>query len=198
MKKLGLAALSAFALMAAGGARAAVNLVENGDFDVDTPASSFWPLDWTLFRYDPKFVVGDEIGYVSGPNAANFGVSTLSGFEILSQDIKTVPGKEYILSFDLAESGGDGKNSFGITLARGGPSLFLFDSPAFGFKDYLLTFTATTSVTPISFTGADNGGWFALDNVSVVAAPEPAAWALMLVGFAGLGAALRFRLKAIR
>ncbi len=90
MKKLRLAALTAFALDIAGGARAAVNLVENGDFDVDTPAPGFWPLDWTLSRYDPKFIVGDEIGYVSGPNAANFGVSTLSGFEILSQDIKTV------------------------------------------------------------------------------------------------------------
>jgi hypothetical protein len=198
MKKLRSVALTAFALMSAGGASAAVNLVENGDFDADTPAPSFWPLDWTLFRLDPNFIVGDEIGYVSGPNAANFGVSTFSVLESLSQNIKTIPGKEYTLSFDLAESGGDGKNFFGIILARGGPSLFLFDSPAFGFREYSLTFTAATSVTPISFSGADNGGWFALDNVSVVAAPEPVGWTLMLVGFAGLGAALRFRLGLIR
>ena len=36
---------------------------------------------------------------------------------------------------------------------------------------------------------------FALDDVSLkgMAAPEPSAWALMLVGFGGLGAALRSR-----
>jgi hypothetical protein len=34
---------------------------------------------------------------------------------------------------------------------------------------------------------------FEFDNIAVGGVPEPAAWALMLVGFGGLGAALRFR-----
>jgi len=45
-----------------------------------------------------------------------------------------------------------------------------------------------------TFGGSSNTGY--LDNVSidtVAGAPEPAAWALMLAGFAGLGAALRRR-----
>jgi hypothetical protein len=45
-----------------------------------------------------------------------------------------------------------------------------------------LTFTNTV--------GGGNGGVF-LDNISVSAVPEPAAWALMLSGFFGLGAMVR-------
>ena len=38
---------------------------------------------------------------------------------------------------------------------------------------------------------------FAPDNSNIRAVPEPAAWALMLAGFAGVGAALRQRRRAI-
>jgi len=64
------------------------------------------------------------------------------------------------------------------------------------------TFAPTGGLTQIAFTGQDNQGtgdeYFGLDNIVVTGvptltagAPEPGAWALMLVGLGGLGVALR-------
>jgi hypothetical protein len=36
-----------------------------------------------------------------------------------------------------------------------------------------------------------------LDGVSVTAVPEPAAWAMMLLGFGGIGAAVRYRRRPL-
>ena len=60
-------------------------------------------------------------------------------------------------------------------------------------RNYLGTFTATGSSTTLSFvnlTGGANEGVF-LDAVSVQAVPEPATWAMMLLGFGGIGFAMR-------
>jgi hypothetical protein len=42
-----------------------------------------------------------------------------------------------------------------------------------------------------------NGNDFALDDLHVSAVPEPTSWALMLLGFGGLGAALRARRRTV-
>ena len=57
---------------------------------------------------------------------------------------------------------------------------------------------ATSSSTTLSFASATGTAFGpALDNVSVAAVPEPASWALMLVGFGGLGAVLRRQRRAV-
>jgi hypothetical protein len=64
-----------------------------------------------------------------------------------------------------------------------------------GFTTYSLFFTPTASGTlQLSFgtTSADNIGPL-LDNVSVVAVPEPAAWGMMIGGFGLAGMAVRRR-----
>ena len=48
-----------------------------------------------------------------------------------------------------------------------------------------------------NYAGGGNAGVF-LDNVSVTGGvPEPAAWAMMLIGFSGLGALLRRRRASV-
>lgn len=63
------------------------------------------------------------------------------------------------------------------------------------FTNYSLTFTAVDGGNVQLFIGTDETSVFGpvLDNVSLSATgvPEPASWALMLVGFGGLGAAIR-------
>jgi hypothetical protein len=47
-------------------------------------------------------------------------------------------------------------------------------------------------IRAVNAAGAASGNDFALDNISVAAVPEPAAWAMMLFGFFGLGSMVRF------
>ena len=52
---------------------------------------------------------------------------------------------------------------------------------------FLAAGTPANNLPPVAF----------LDGVSLTAVPEPATWAIMLMGFAGLGAALRARRRAV-
>ncbi len=66
-----------------------------------------------------------------------------------------------------------------------------------GWQAQTFRFVATSSTETLSFLaqGTPNGlpPFVVLDNVSMTEVPEPAAWALMIVGLAGLGGAARLR-----
>lgn len=61
-------------------------------------------------------------------------------------------------------------------------------------------FIGFTSTAPITSVTIDSPGGYDFDLISVSAiptVPEPAMWALMLVGFGGVGAAMRTRRRAV-
>lgn len=60
---------------------------------------------------------------------------------------------------------------------------------------YTFTFLATDNVTRVNF--ASTSAAFEIDNLSTTTVPEPAAWALMIVGFVMVGAASRRRNSAV-
>lgn len=65
-------------------------------------------------------------------------------------------------------------------------------------KPYIYKFTATGTSTTLTFTGGSGTAFgAALDNVSVAAVPEPATWAMMILGFGFAGFAMRRR-QAVR
>jgi len=58
---------------------------------------------------------------------------------------------------------------------------------------FLLPTSGTLRLQIDSGTNFPGGNDFAIDNISVSAVPEPAGWAMMILGFGGLGASLRRR-----
>jgi hypothetical protein len=141
---------------------------------------------------------------------------------VLRQTLATVPGGVYQLSFDLEGAYGffDGPSTPGVLdeqlRVRWGGSLVadLFtDSDGGEFLHHVFYgLKATGASTVLSFGGRNDAAFLYLDNVSViqtgfeapgdgngnpVAAPEPAAWALMILGFGAAGWSLRRRRLSI-
>ncbi len=125
-----------------------------------------------------------------------------------------VAGQSYTVSFDWAaaqQKGYDGLNTEQWEVSLGdapSQSTDVYHNSNHGFSGWMhesFTFTADSSTETLSFlahgTPAGVPPFSLLDNVSlqsVTAAPEPASWALMIVGFGGIGAAMRRRGAVVR
>lgn len=166
---------------------AAQELVTNGGFETGDFAG------WTQSG-NTEFT-GVQGGGVeaSGSFGAFFG--PIGSIGTITQTLATNVGQSYLISFDLLNQGGN-PNFYNVTF--GGLSLFsATDSAEFGYTNFSTTATAASASTNLAFNFQHNPRFWFLDNVSVTAVngavPEPATWAMMLIGFFGLGAALRRR-----
>ena len=124
----------------------------------------------------------------------------------LFQDIPTIPGEKYTLSFDFQSD----EDPTELKVLFGGNTAF--DLSGIGFQlaatTYTETFTASGTTTRLTFLGRDDPAFPVLDNIGLVdtgvntvvipdpppvtggAAPEPSTWVL---AFGGVVAAYRFR-----
>jgi hypothetical protein len=164
----------------------AANLISNGGFETGDFT------DWTLFDNTGFTGVDGNFSGVDpteGNYQAYFGpVGSTGG---ISQAVSTSGGSVYTISFDLFNFGG---TTAIFSADFGGSNLLALSDPSdFPYTHYSFTRTAAGSSTTLSFTTQQDPSYWLLDNVSVTpgGVPEPAAWALMLTGFFGLGAALR-------
>ncbi len=188
---LALAGAIATLVSVAGGAQAATNLLSNGSFE--TGDFTGWTQSGNTGATDVEVSGFDGLGSEDGTYFAALGPVGSDG--LLSQTFSDVAGQNYLASFYVA-SDGDTPNDFGVT----GPGSFslatMNDLPKSGYIYYSGSFVGSGSDT-ITFNFRNDPGYLALDNVSVTsltsAAPEPTTWAMMLVGFGGLGAAMRGR-----
>lgn len=188
------AAACAFAL-AASGAQAA-QLITNGDFE--TGDLSGWAITGmmgvgTAAIYNPCCGVS---GGPPGNHFAAFGWGNETGVHSISQTLITQIGSLYSLTFDAGALGSGSQllvtTAGGVTNAY---SLTANNNLNSTFTNYGFNFVGTGSdkVTFAVTTSPDNID-AVVDNVSVQGAvPEPATWAMMLMGFGGLGAVLRRR-----
>jgi opacity protein-like surface antigen len=215
MRKFLLASVCAFCAVAP--AQAAVNLLVNGDFEsgVVGGAASGW--NATTGTTSQIFVINGG-AYIpccgaSGTPAAlanlfaTFGAGNVSNAgAVLGQTFATTIGATYNLSFDYGVMGGSGQTLSYSVASTSGPTYLagsLFRSAdnnlntTFASNTFSFVATDTTSVVRFNVDAATISVDGILDNVSVSAAvPEPATWAMMLVGFAGLGF-LRSRRRAL-
>ena len=98
----------------------------------------------------------------------------------------------YTLSFDLGGNArGDVAKTTVITLGNFTTSIMLASSDPYALRSF--TFTTTGGNLIFSdLAGGDGNIGNILDNVTLsTAVPETSTWAMMLIGFAGLGCAFR-------
>jgi hypothetical protein len=179
--------------IAAFGAHAATNLVTNGSFETG---------DFTGWTTGGNFVdmfveTGMDYFYSGAEDGADYAFGGPAGSDAtLSQTFADTAGQGLVVSFWLDAVGND-PSDFSATFD--GTTLFSASDPSTGdvWEQFTFDVTGTGSDT-LQFALRDDPGFIALDNVSVAGAPEPAAWALLLAGFAGLGLALRRRTKLLR
>jgi hypothetical protein len=124
-------------------------------------------------------------------------ISPINGVTI-SQTFNTVVGQTYSFSFNYGALGnGTEKLDFGIFTGGGTQTLTTVADDHLGstFKILAGTFVAGAGPTSTIRFG-DLGGIydkdarsvdFVVDNVSVTAVPEASTWAMMILGFAGVG-----------
>ncbi|TCP33592.1 PEPxxWA-CTERM sorting domain-containing protein [Sphingomonas sp. BK235] len=212
MKRLALLVLATLAATPA----AAANIVTNAGFE---NGATGWYVDPTpgsgalITAFAGAGRASD--GYaVSGCVGAACTASYGGGFYI-GQALTTVAGSSYDLSLWVAETAA---GTSGFSVYWNGALVDLIADPnhdsarydldtdryvtsyrQFTFKNLL----ATGGATDLRIHGRQDQGGILFDDVSVTAAgapgavPEPATWAMMLIGFAGIGQALRRRRTAV-
>jgi hypothetical protein len=197
--------------LASGSAGAAV---VNGNFE--TGPFGVAPAGWTVMPGTEIYTLqgGDYIPCcgASGTPAqlanhfVTFGPGNVANISTLSQLVATITGATYTLTFDQGVMGGGTQTLFANVFDGSEPlitsgSWTQSANNALGstFVTRSLTFVAESNSSRIQFYVDQNSENVdgILDNVTLTAAvPEPATWALMLIGFGAVGSTMRRRRAA--
>ena len=173
-------------------------VVLQDDFDSSTAITN-WPGD-TVFRSvpGPGNVNGspsvDLVGTADGfgnlafsGNSVDLDGTTGSGFSPAGelQSVVSLALGTYVVQFELAgNERGAPTQTVEISIGDQTQSL----SPTGGYTLETLTFTNASGKLSFKDLGPADQQGALLDNVTVSAVPEPSTWAMMLIGFAGVGA----------
>jgi hypothetical protein len=183
---------------------AQANLVVNGNFGTVVTSNNAPPWGFTPATEGSDFYYGNGAasgagalaGYVG--NYANFGGVVYPYEDEISQNLATVAGDTYTVSFYLSNDA-DGSTANDFSVSFGGTTLFaLVGAGSFGWNEYTFTdVPATAASTALSFYGDNVPSWYSLADVVVTgtssAVPEPGTLAIALFGLGLLGAGVGFR-----
>jgi hypothetical protein len=207
-KKFTFAAAGLFLANFASGSAGAVELIVNGGFEASN-SDVTTPPGWTNIGHEdgvlsyaasaPNIPIYQGLNFYSLDGAGDNGVF-IPG-DGITQSVATISGDTYQLVFGLSgENGPGGVTTLAVTI--GSQTMdFTIDSDNSGFfnKPFAtetINYVATSGDTAISFieTASNDGGNndALIDGVSfqgpaVSAVPEPSTWAMMTLGFCGVG-----------
>lgn len=152
------------------------NLVQNGNFDADGGSFQGWQISHSASASSYSSPNIASPGFGSNPYYARFNYEESGGSDTLSQDIATVVGAVYAVSFSAEDGAGNNFTaqfnfgSFSDNLLAAfeiGPGQFYS-----GWKNFSFDLTASQLETDMSFNiAADQGSEFGLDDISVVQLP---------------------------
>ncbi len=185
---VGACALSAAALSTTD-AIAAANLVANGSFETGDFT------DWTAVP------VSYPVYIVTSPVEDGLYAAQIAGYsygpDTLTQTVTTTAGQSYSLSFWIYQQN-MGPSTF-LDVTWDGATVFSKTWSGTGDAPYqnFVVSVAGTGSDILQFSSANDPGWTYIDNISV-SVPEPSTWAMMTLGFAGLGFAGYRRAKSAR
>lgn len=205
MRKLFVAAAAMAMLPTSAHAAEIINgSFENGGvtnpFGTVTGGNSSTITGWTVLGNSVDFI-GDYWQAADGANSIDLNGAGQGG---LAQTFNTVANQAYAITFFLAGNPDNGPTikTIKVTTNNANEQVFSFDTTGFnkttmGWKQFTYNFVGNGSPTTLAFNSDNPGAWgAALDNVSISAVPEPATWAMMLLGFGLIGGAMRRRIGA--
>jgi choice-of-anchor C domain-containing protein len=210
LKILAGAAVAATAILGATASNAAVAIV-NGSFeDGAIDPGSFTTLNAGDTTITGWLVGGAGVDYIGTYWQASQGSRSVDlsalGAGSLSQILSGLTiGQTYQVSFDLAGNP-DGGSSTKVAVVTDGETTSTYDflqgansKSSMGWTTHTFNFKATGENATLTFSSAEETPYGpALDNVSIFGAvPEPATWAMMIVGFGVVGASLRTRRRVL-
>lgn len=191
---------------------AMADLVANGGFELGTftgggsLAQQIEPGDTPLSNWTVSG--GPATWYTNGwnngfqpvnPRTGNFGLNLADGsvrFVRVSQTLNNlVPFQQYQLSFWVGNySFNNGPAGLNVNITDGTSNTILVSealAPATNGSEtwtrFAFNFIADGTSNTISFSEINGPSYIGLDDVSVAAVPEPATWAMMILGFTGVG-----------
>lgn len=154
------------------------NLVQNGSFEADGGSFADWDVshvngDTNYANYSPMISSGGD----DDPYYAEFLWEESGAGDMLSQEISTVPGEVYDISFEAEDGAGHNQETlfdFGDDSENLGSAFSIGPGEWYqGWTNFTFSLTATELETDLSFlVYADNGSQFGVDDISVTVVPQ--------------------------
>ncbi len=150
----------------------------NGSFETGTTPGVFVTIGTSATDITDWNITSGSVDYIGSYWQAAEGTRSidLSGSSdgSISQNISTVSGASYVVTFDMAGNPDGGPTTKTLTVSTGGaPTSYSFDATgkslsAMGWAPQAYTFTATGTTTILTFTSTVGSPWGpAIDNVKV-------------------------------